>query len=236
MTTTREPLHAQSIRDAIDRGGGQTCDVDGVLRELAAAGYEIRPAAAQGRGGEAVDLPRVVCDAIAERLGTIGGRPGALELNFPSKPVLVGLLTKAVVDRLAALAPQPTMGEAPAGWRDISTAPKDGTHILAIVQDALPPTTVHWFGPADLPGLRSGGWYLSVQQNEGPRVHPTKWQPLPSLSASPAAPAPLEVDEATVERVARAICSADGHVALESGKEQRWRTYERQARAAIRAG
>jgi hypothetical protein len=32
-----------AIRDAIDKGGGQTCDIEGVLRELAAAGFVIVP-------------------------------------------------------------------------------------------------------------------------------------------------------------------------------------------------
>jgi hypothetical protein len=32
-----------AIRDAIDKGGGQTCNIEGVLRELAVAGYVIVP-------------------------------------------------------------------------------------------------------------------------------------------------------------------------------------------------
>jgi hypothetical protein len=31
------------LYQAIDRGGGQTCDIPGVIRELAAAGYVIVP-------------------------------------------------------------------------------------------------------------------------------------------------------------------------------------------------
>ncbi len=31
------------IRDAIDTGGGQCCDIEGVLRELAKAGFVIVP-------------------------------------------------------------------------------------------------------------------------------------------------------------------------------------------------
>lgn len=65
-------------------------------------------------------------------------------------------------------------------WRDMSTAPRDGTHILVKFDGTTsPPTVAHWFGPADLPGLRSGGWYLSVQQLEGPAIYPTHWRPLP---------------------------------------------------------
>ena len=80
-------------------------------------------------------------------------------------------------------------------WRPIETAPKDGTHILACFATRpfgptwgfaqRPPTVVHWFGPPDLPGLRSGGWYLSVQTADSERVHPTHWQPLPAPPISP---------------------------------------------------
>lgn len=36
------------IWDAIDRGGGQTCDIEGVVRELRAAGFEIVPIGEDG--------------------------------------------------------------------------------------------------------------------------------------------------------------------------------------------
>lgn len=67
--------------------------------------------------------------------------------------------------------------------RPISEAPKDGTHILAFFDDGITPqTTLHWFGPADLPGLRGGGWYVSVQEiDSGRRYHPTHFIPLSSL-------------------------------------------------------
>lgn len=74
-------------------------------------------------------------------------------------------------------------------WRPIETAPKDGTHVLVCFDEPKygpywtfqqrPPTVAHWFGPADLPGLRSGGWYLSVHQNDAERIYPTHWMPLP---------------------------------------------------------
>lgn len=93
-------------------------------------------------------------------------------------------------------------------WQDISTAPKDGTHVLVCDQSdpsfpfsQRPPTVAHWFGPPDLPGLRSGGWYLSVSYNEQPRLQGlTHWQPLPPTPAteqpSEAPPSAPDVREA----------------------------------------
>lgn len=74
------------------------------------------------------------------------------------------------------------------GWRDIETAPRDGTHVFVCDQSdpsfpfsQRPPTVAHWFGPPDLPGLRAGGWYLSVSYNEQPKLHGlTHWMPLPA--------------------------------------------------------
>jgi hypothetical protein len=76
-------------------------------------------------------------------------------------------------------------------WQPIETAPKDGTHIFVCDQSdpsfsfsQHPPTVAHWFGPPDLPGLRSGGWYLSVSYNEQPRLQGlTHWQHLPAPPA-----------------------------------------------------
>lgn len=73
-------------------------------------------------------------------------------------------------------------------WQDIGTAPRDGTHILVCDRSddsfpfsQRPPTVAHWFGPPDLPGLRAGGWYLSVSHTEQPRLQGlTHWAPLPS--------------------------------------------------------
>lgn len=77
-----------------------------------------------------------------------------------------------------------------AGWQPIETAPKDGTHVLVAFDNPpysehwtfqqRPPTVAHWFGPAPLPGLRAGGWYLSVSHNDGGRIDPTHWMPLPA--------------------------------------------------------
>lgn len=91
--------------------------------------------------------------------------------------------------RSALAAPVPNGG--PEGWCDMSTAPTDGTHILVRFDGtSSPPTVAHWFGPPPLPGLRAGGWYLSVQQFEGPQIHPTRWMPVPEdrLAASPVTP------------------------------------------------
>ena len=68
--------------------------------------------------------------------------------------------------------------------RPIEEAPKDGTHILAFFDDngVTPPTTLHWFGPPDLPGLRGGGWYFSVQDiSSDRRYYPKRFIPLTSL-------------------------------------------------------
>lgn len=99
--------------------------------------------------------------------------------------IVKGLINKA--DRALA-SPSLTAG----AWQDISTAPKDGTHIFVCDQSdpsfsfsQRPPTVAHWFGPPDLPGLRSGGWYLSVSYNEQPRLQGlTHWQPLPPAPAT----------------------------------------------------
>lgn len=72
----------------------------------------------------------------------------------------------------------------PGAWRDISSAPKDGTHFLAC--DARvpygpqwsfnhrPPTVVHWWGS---PGEE--GFYTSVNELEPQKpFEATHWQPL----------------------------------------------------------
>ena len=90
-------------------------------------------------------------------------------------------LTKKEKDRLIALA---RIG-ASVMPRPIEEAPKDGTHILGFFDDdgITPPTTLHWFGPLDLPGLRGGGWYVSVQDTGSDRRYfPKRFT---SLSALP---------------------------------------------------
>jgi hypothetical protein len=58
-------------------------------------------------------------------------------------------------------------------WQPISTAPKDGTHVLVSGPHALP-TTVHWF---------DGAWHLSVNQQGEFSAYvwgePTHWLALP---------------------------------------------------------
>lgn len=41
---------AEAIREAIDKGGGQSCDVEGVLRELEKAGFAILRTSDFGKG------------------------------------------------------------------------------------------------------------------------------------------------------------------------------------------
>lgn len=41
--TIQQMEEGHPIYDAIDRGGGQTCDIKGVIRELNKAGYSIVP-------------------------------------------------------------------------------------------------------------------------------------------------------------------------------------------------
>jgi hypothetical protein len=43
------------IRDAIDKGGGQTCNIEGVLLELDAAGYVIVPKEMLERAASCLD-------------------------------------------------------------------------------------------------------------------------------------------------------------------------------------
>ena len=68
-------------------------------------------------------------------------------------------------------------------WRDIDTAPKDGTHILAyrlplgirFTNLTNPPTVVHWFDDPCAPGF-----YTSVNSIEPEHsFDPTHWMPLP---------------------------------------------------------
>jgi hypothetical protein len=65
-------------------------------------------------------------------------------------------------------------------WGAIEYAPRDGTHVLVKFEGtSSPPTVAHyWSAPDD-----HGGWFLSVQQYEGPEIHPTHWQRLPADSA-----------------------------------------------------
>jgi hypothetical protein len=92
----------------------------------------------------------------------------------------------------AAIEPPATPVPPAQGWRDISTAPRDGTHILARNRNrsSQPPTTVHWF---------DGGWHLSVNRHGEDSDHGcsslTDWHPLPAPEARISAaiePAPAE--------------------------------------------
>lgn len=95
-------------------------------------------------------------------------------------------LRELVQAMLALRQSSPPDGQPADGWQDISTAPKDGTHVLVCFDGTMtPPTVAHWFGPPPLPGLRAGDWYLSVQQLEGPSINPTHWRPLPATPSNP---------------------------------------------------
>lgn len=88
--------------------------------------------------------------------------------------------TDRIYRAMLSAAPIAPGGGEEEGWLDIVTAPRDGTHVIVSFDGtASPPTVAHWFGPPDFPGLRGGGWYLSVQQFEGPQINPTHWRPLP---------------------------------------------------------
>ncbi len=66
-------------------------------------------------------------------------------------------------------------------WGPIEFAPRDGTHILVKFDGTMsPPTVAHYWSAPDDPG----GWFLSVQQNEGPEIRPTHWQRLPAERAA----------------------------------------------------
>jgi hypothetical protein len=78
-------------------------------------------------------------------------------------------------------APAQAPGELP--WRDMSTAPKDGTHLLVkLPGETMPPTVAHWFQPVPGPDAGDAGWYLSVQQFAGPAIEPVGWLPIPALT------------------------------------------------------
>jgi hypothetical protein len=70
------------------------------------------------------DVAKLVCNAIGERLGLAYESPHGLAFNFPSRPVMVGLLAKAVMDALAA-SPAPAIaaqGDAVAEEREACVA------------------------------------------------------------------------------------------------------------------
>jgi hypothetical protein len=65
-----------------------------------------------------------------------------------------------------------------AGWRDISSAPKDGTHILLAWKwnNGTPPRVSEAFWRNDMPFSSPGvWWYFSGRMFQ----EPTHWMPLP---------------------------------------------------------
>ena len=92
------------------------------------------------------------------------------------------------------------------GWRDISTAPKDGTEIVGIYyQPADGPFKATLYGPWTI-AYERGKWRSSWDRSEvieymsdfgteykQPDCDPTHWQPLPApplLNAATGAPSP----------------------------------------------
>lgn len=60
------------------------------------------------------------------------------------------------------------------GWRDIKSAPKDGTHIIAAWNDSWPEHP-----HAEAMYFADGGWFYSYDGDSHTR-NPTHWMPLPA--------------------------------------------------------
>lgn len=91
------------------------------------------------------------------------------------------------LDKVAAalFVPSPSIREA-MEWRDIETAPKDGSKFLAICAEAqTPKANISWW---------QDGWFTVSKPEKfvapGPhRWWPTHWMPLDALPAPPSTPA-----------------------------------------------
>ena len=105
----------------------------------------------------------------------LAGKHGTTYRNrhFPTQPAFSfsnGSLHRFVRDIESAIQPQP-------GWRDVESAPKDGTHVLLWCQTHIQkgvqamPFTGRWF---------SGGPWIIVNADMAiQRVEPTHWMALP---------------------------------------------------------
>lgn len=172
--------------------------------------------AERDRLAEALTNANMACDSIARKRNRLAVELRASRCPCPASGMEDESVAACVDENLCgcgnvlALAglPAPSQAEQPTtGWQSIETAPRDGTHILVCFDQPFdlnwsfaqrPPTVAHWFGPADAPGLRSGGWYLSVSEMDQGRINPSHWQPLP---AAPGAEShPSVIDEIAVER------------------------------------
>lgn len=82
----------------------------------------------------------------------------------------------------AALSPADHVAEAD-GWRDIASAPKDGTHVLAREPDKII-AEVFWtlYPEADREALGDGFWEYDIHLLSGAwgEAEPTHWMPLPA--------------------------------------------------------
>ena len=67
------------------------------------------------------------------------------------------------------------------GWQDISTAPKDGTPIIAlrVGQDARMASIIYWDGPSAEWAGRNG-----EDERRIVKAQPTHWMPLPEPPAA----------------------------------------------------
>jgi hypothetical protein len=104
------------------------------------------------------------------------------EQSKPGAAIAERIRALAKVDRVFASAPG---GES--GWRDIETAPKDGTDILVFCADTKEQFVVYWLGG----GI---GWVYAQSEFVTFQCKPSFWQPTPAPPGAPPESAG-EVDE-----------------------------------------
>ncbi len=74
-------------------------------------------------------------------------------------------------------------------WQDISTAPKDGTEILGLMEKALSPILcfwdVEWKEWRDSGEMEIGSWDDLMDYRRKHVCNPAYWSPIPALPAPP---------------------------------------------------
>lgn len=90
----------------------------------------------------------------------------------PMRGIPPGALTKAIAAALA----QPASGE---GWRTMDSAPKDGTHVLAVVAGNHPSTGLPFIPEVVEWSAETNGWWSEMWGVSGD-YRPTHWMPLPT--------------------------------------------------------